>query len=127
MTKIVLGLSLIAVCAFGEIKWAKSYDAALAQAAKEKKNVMVMLSREGCPACEYMEDIVFEETAVENEMNKKFVSVHLDIHNDFIPEGLGYIGTPTFHFLNASGKKIGRHDGGANVPTFMGIIGKIKK
>lgn len=127
MGKLFLALSLLASCAFAELKWAPSYDAALVQAAKEKKTVMVMLSREECPACEYMEDIVFEERAVANEIHKNFVPVHLDIHKDFIPEGLGYIGTPTFHFLNASGKKIGRHDGGANIPTFLGILGKYKK
>ncbi|WP_310439919.1 thioredoxin family protein [Sulfuricurvum sp.] len=127
MGKIILVLSLLASCALAELKWASSYDAALAQAKKEKKNIMVMLSREECPACEYMNDVVFEEKAVTSEIHKSFVPVHLDIHKDFLPEGLGYIGTPTFHFLNASGKKIGRHDGAANIPTFMGILGKYKK
>jgi len=127
MGKIILALSILATCAFAELKWASSYDAALAQAAKEKKKVMVMLSREECPACEYMEEIVFEEKAVANEIHSNFIPVHLDIHKDFIPEGLGYIGTPTFHFLDAKGKKIGRHDGGANIPSFLGILGKMKK
>ncbi|MGA9047009.1 thioredoxin family protein [Sulfuricurvum sp.] len=127
MGKIILALSILATCAFAELKWAPSYDAALAQAAKEKKKVIVMLSREECPACEYMKDIVFEEKAVANEIHNNFIPVYLDIHKDFIPEGLGYIGTPTFHFLTASGKKIGRHDGGANIPTFLGILGKMKK
>jgi len=127
MVKIILALSLLASLASAELKWASSYDAGLAQAAKEKKRVMVMLSKEDCPACEYMEDIVFEEKTVENEIHKSFVPVHIDIHKDFIPEGLGYIGTPTFHFLDAKGKKIGRYDGGANVQTFMGVLGKMKK
>jgi len=127
MGKIILALSLLASCALAELKWAPSYDAALAQAKKEKKKVMVMLSKEGCPACEYMMDIVFEEKMVVSEVEKSYVPVHIDVHNDFVPEGLGYIGTPTFHFLDASGKKLGRYDGGANVPTFMGILGKYKK
>lgn len=127
MKKIALLLALLSVSALAELKWASSYDAALEQAKKEKKNVMVMLSKEGCPACDYMNDIVFEEKVVENEITKKFVPVHIDIHNDFIPDGLGYIGTPTFYFLDANGKKLGRYDGGANVPTFLGVIGKIKK
>lgn len=127
MKKIVFGMVLLVSSVFAEIKWAASYDAALIQATKEKKNVMVMLSRENCPACEYMDDIVFEEKAVAAEVNKNFVPVHLDIHKDFLPDGLGYIGTPTFHFLDAKGKKIGRYDGGANIPNFMGILGKYKK
>lgn len=127
MRKIVLSLLLIGSCAFAEIKWASSYDAALAQAKKEKKNVMVMLSKEDCPACEYMENTVFEEKVVVDTIEKSFVPVHIDIHNDFVPEGLGYIGTPTFYFLDAKGKKIGRYDGAANIPTFMGILRGIKK
>ncbi|MDD2838220.1 thioredoxin family protein [Sulfuricurvum sp.] len=127
MGKIFLIVSILASCAFAELKWASSYDAALAQAQKEKKRVMVMLSKEDCPACEYMNDVVFEEKAVSNEVEKSFVPVHIDIHNDFIPEGLGYIGTPTFHFLDAKGKKIGRYDGAANIPSFLGILGKYKK
>lgn len=127
MKKSIALLALLSVSALAEIKWASSYDAALERAKKEKKMVMVMLSREECPACEYMNDIVFEEKVVEDEINKKFVPVHIDIHKDFVPDGLGYIGTPTFHFVDAKGKKLGRYDGGANVPTFLGVIGKIKK
>ena len=127
MGKIVLLLSVLASMAFADLKWASSYDAALAQAKKEKKRVMVMLSRENCPACEYMSDVVFEEKMVALEVEKSYVPVHLDIHNDFIPDGLGYMGTPTFHFLDASGKKIGRYDGAANIPKFMSILGQYKK
>jgi len=126
MGKIILALSLAASCLLAEIKWAPSYNVALEQAKKEKKNVMVMLSKEGCPACDYMTDVVFEENAVVAEIQKNFVPVHLDIHEDAIPNNMGYIGTPTFHFLNSSGKKIGRQDGAANVPTFMGILNKNK-
>ena len=101
MNKILLGLVLAASYALADIKWAKSYEAALSQAAKEKKNVMVMLSKEECPACEYMEGVVFEEPVVTDAVNAKFVSLHVDIQKDKIPAGLGFIGTPTFYFLNA--------------------------
>ncbi len=127
MGKIILALSLLASCALADLKWAPSYDAALAQAKKEHKHVMVMLSKENCPACEHMTDRVFEEKMVMSEVEKSYVPVHIDIHNDFIPEGLGYMGTPTFHFLDANGKKIGRYDGAANIPDFMGLLGKYKK
>ena len=127
MTKSVVVLLLIASCALAEIKWVSTYDAALAKASKEKKNVMVMLSKEGCPACEYMKDVVFEEKAVEDTVNKNFIPVHLDIHEDKVPSEFGYIGTPTFHFVNAKGEKLKRYDGAANIPTFMGILNSVKK
>ncbi len=127
MNKVLLVLSLMTSCALAEIKWTTTYDAALAKAAKEKKNVMVMLSKEGCPACDYMESVVFEEQAVEETINKNFVPVHLDIHADKIPASLGYIGTPTFHFVNPKGEKLKRYDGAANIPTFMGLLNSVKK
>lgn len=127
MKKILLGVALVASSLFADIHWASSYDAALSQAQKEKKNVMVMLSKEGCPACEYMMDVVFEERAVQDAINISFVPVHLDVHHDPIPASLGYMGTPTFHFLNSKGEKLIRKDGGANIPTFMGILNSVKK
>lgn len=126
MGRWILVAALLASSACAELKWAVSYDAAFVQAKKEKKNVMVMLSKEDCPACEYMNDIVFEEKTVINEVHKRFVPVHLDIHNDMIPDGLGYIGTPTFYFLDPKEKKLGRHDGAANIPTFLGVLRKVK-
>ena len=127
MTKSVLLSLMLISSAMGEVKWASSYTAALSQAAKEKKNVMVMLSKEDCPACEYMEEVVFEEGVVETTIAKNFVAVHLDIHNNTLPQGLGYIGTPTFYLLNAKGEKLKRYDGAANIPTFMGVLNSVKK
>ncbi len=126
MGKWIISLALISSSVFGQLLWAPSYDAALKQAKAEKKKVMVMLSKEGCPACEYMEGVVFEEKMVSDAIHKSFIPVHIDIHHNFIPEGLGFIGTPTFYFLDADGKKLYRHDGGANVPTFLGVIRNIK-
>ena len=117
MLKVFLIASLFISSLFAEIEW-KKYDEAMEVAKKENKIVMVMLSREGCPACEYMKDIVFENDAVLAEFNKDFIGVHLDIHNDYIPDEFSYIGTPTFHFLNKHERKIERIDGGVNARDF---------
>lgn len=126
MNKIIVGLFIMATYALAQIQWVASYEAGLIKAAKEKKNVMVMLSKEECPACEYMENVVFEEQAIEDAINKNFVPVHLDVHKDKIPAQLGYIGTPTFHFVNSKGTKLSRYDGGANIPTFLGVLNSVK-
>ena len=115
MKKAVLLTLLLSSALFAELNWAKSYKAGLAQAQKEQKMVMVMFSQDGCPACEYMKDIVFDEDAVVDEVHMDFVPVHIDIHSDVKPDGLRYAGTPTFHFLTSDGKRIDRLDGGANI------------
>jgi len=127
MKKILLTVVLLNACVFGDVKWAKSYQSALDQAQKDQKNVMVMLSKEECPACQYMENVVFEEKVVQDTINRDFIPVHIDIINDAVPTHLRYIGTPTFYFLNSQGKRLERYDGGANIPTFLGVLGKIKK
>lgn len=127
MIKGFLVASLLVSCAFADIKWAKSYDTALASAKKEKKNVMVMLSREGCPACDYMDNIVFEDTDVEDVINKGFIPVHIDIKKDKIPFGLDFIGTPTFHFISPTGKKVERIDGAVKSLKLIEVLNTIKK
>ncbi len=125
MKKILLILSLLFSSLFADLDW-ESYDDALRLAEKENKLVMVMLSREGCPACEYMIDVVFEQENATKEVYEKFIPVQLDIHKDFIPSGLTYIGTPTFHFINSHEAKVERIDGGVNAKEFLDIINSIK-
>ena len=127
MKKIVALLAMSASLLMAQLGWADSYDAALSTAQKEGKLVMVMLSMEGCPACEYMQEVVFDDDNVVKELQSGFVPLYIDIHKDSIPKGLGYIGTPTFHFLTAEGTKVGRLDGGANVADFTEQIRTIKE
>ena len=71
----------------------------------------------------------FRSRSIDNvidELHMAFVPVHIDIHAQMVPSGLGYIGTPTFHFLNAEGKKIDRIDGGANVADFTAKMREVK-
>ncbi|MCD6258797.1 MAG: thioredoxin family protein [Helicobacteraceae bacterium] len=125
MKKIALALLIMVSSLLAELKWV-NYDSALDRAKESKKIVMVMLGREDCPACEYMKDIVFKDTKVQTEIDANFIPVYLDIHNDFLPSGLTYIGTPTFHFMNGYEIKKGRIDGGVNVADFMQEIEKVK-
>ncbi|EDZ62189.1 putative thioredoxin [Sulfurimonas gotlandica GD1] len=126
MKKIILIISLLISSLFAEIKWVE-YDDALELAKKENKIIMVMLSRENCVACEYMEDIVFDDDVVLKELYKDFIPVHIDIYKGFIPnDDLTYMGTPTFHFLNKHEKKIGRIDGGVNKKDFSDKLKEVK-
>lgn len=125
MRKIALLIMVIGSLLYGDLKWVE-FDDAIEEAKKSDKIVMVMLSREGCPACEYMQDIVFEEGDVVEKLQKDFIAVYIDIHKDFLPSDLSYIGTPTFHFINKNGSKVGRIDGGRNQKDFMEELRLIK-
>jgi thioredoxin-related protein len=124
MKKILLIVSLLISSVFADVAWI-DYDDAIEFAEKENKLVMVMLSREGCSGCEYMKDIVFENDDISKILKENFISVHVDIQQDFIPSGLTYIGTPTFYFLDKNEKKLERIDGGRNAKSFMEILQKL--
>lgn len=123
--KIIVIVSMLVTSLFAEIEWMQ-YDEAFVEAKKSNKIVMIMLSKEGCPACEYMKDIVFENDDVVDEFNQNFIGVHLDIHEDYIPEEFTYIGTPTFHFINKHERKLDRIDGGVNSRDFTSKMREVK-
>jgi thioredoxin-related protein len=111
---------------FGEPNWACSYDKAFEQAKKEHKGVMIMLSKKNCDACWYMENIVFEDDELTERMEKNFVPLYLDVHDDNI-HGLSYIGTPTFYFKKSGGRTIKRLDGASNLKEFSASLSEIEK
>jgi thioredoxin-related protein len=124
MKKILLLLTMIVTLAFSDVKYTDIFDA-YDVAAKENKTVMIMLSQDGCPACEYMKDIVFNNKNISKILNKNFVVVYVDIHQDGIPDGLKAFATPTFYFLDKNEKILKRVNGGENAKDFEAILKKV--
>jgi len=118
MKKIILIMSLLVSTLFADIRWVDMFDA-YDVAKSENKIVMIMLSREGCPGCEYMTDIVFENSDVMKKFNKSFIAVHLDIQTDFIPDYLNYFATPTLYFLTDEKKVLKKLVGAQKIKQFL--------
>ena len=118
MKKTVLIILFLVTSVFADINWVEDIDDAYEVAAQENKQVMVMLSREGCSACDYMKGIVFKDTKFSSRFNKGLIAVHIDIHKDFMPDGLEFFATPTFYFLDANEKKLHRINGAHNSKDF---------
>ncbi len=78
------------------------------KAKEENKIVMLFLTQEGCPACEYMKDVVFEDARVAEFLKANFVGVEIDVYKDTLPKGIRAFGTPTFYFFDSDGQRIGR-------------------
>jgi len=124
--KILASLVLLVMTVFAEQDWLRSYEEGKTQALQENKLVLVMLSKEGCDACWYMENIVFEDSVVDAVLMNNFVPVYLDIHQDSVPEQFKYIGTPAFYFTDARGKEIGHVlNGASNVKDFMSRVNTV--
>jgi thioredoxin-related protein len=126
MKKILLILALLVSSVFAEVKYVDIFDAYdIAQ--KENKTVMVMLSQEGCPGCQYMENVVFNNTNISKILNEDFIVVYIDVYKEGAPDGLDFFATPTFYFLDADEKVLKRLNGGQNAKDFGETLEKVRK
>jgi len=117
----LLGVTLL----FADLNWASNYKAAFEKAKKEEKGVMIMLSQDKCDACWYMENIVFDDADLVEQIESSFIPLYLDVNNDDIHD-LSFVSKPTLYFLQSSAETIKRLDGVYNVKELMAALLKIK-
>jgi len=121
---LLLILSFLPLAA--DARWAASYEKAFVQAKEQEKSVLVMLSQDNCKACWYMENIVFEDEVLIEKIEKEYVMLYLDVHDDDI-HGLDYSGTPTLYFLSSDDKVLKRLNGVYNIKELTAAMLKIEK
>ncbi|PHR53641.1 MAG: hypothetical protein COA44_15150 [Arcobacter sp.] len=106
-----------------DISWITSYKEAIQKAQSEDKHILVFMSKEGCKSCQFMNEKVFVDEAVSNYINKNYIALHLDIHDNDAPKSLQVSVTPVFHFLTSKGEKFKETlYGGKTAPFFIKTI-----
>lgn len=123
--KFFLSLCLLGSTAlFADLNWASNYAKAFEKAKEQEKGVMIMLSEDKCDACWYMENIVFDEDELVTEIEKKFIPLHLDVHDDNI-HSLSFTDTPTLYFMKSNKETIKRLDGVFNIKELTAALIKV--
>jgi len=124
MKKILLTLLLGVSFAFADVKYTNIFDA-YEDAKAQNKLVLVMLSQKGCPGCEHMESVVFEDKDVNKYLKEKYVVVHVDVYEEGAPDGLDFFATPTFYFLDEDENVLKRLNGGENAKEFFRTLKEV--
>lgn len=124
--KLIATLLLLLSTLVAKVEYTHIFDA-YEMAAKNNKLVLVMLSQKGCPGCEHMKEIVFEEKGVNSFMQKNFEIVHVDVYEEGAPDGLDFFGTPTFYILDADENILKRVNGGQNPQEFLTTLKSVVK
>jgi len=123
MKNLLFLIVLLTSSLFAQVQWHK-YENTLQT--KNSKIIMLMLGRKSCPACAYMNDVVFSDKKIQKELNQNFLPVHIDVDTDFVPDGMTYIGTPTFYFVTQKEKVLFKTQGAFNIKDFLDILKKVK-
>lgn len=124
MRKLVLALlfsTLLSTLTFANnINWVYDFDEAKSIAKKEDKIVMMFISMQSCPICDFMKEKVFTVKQIEEYLKKNMVMYHVDLDMDELPEGFDCIGTPTSYFIRPDGSVIGEPIiGGTKAPYYI--------
>ena len=83
-----------------EIKWAKDFDSAIKEAAKQNKPVLFVYSRHSCKYCKLLEETTFKDEKVIKALNRDFIAyTAYSDDGDAFPQELWRPATPTLWFL----------------------------
>jgi len=120
----VLASLIVSFSAVAKINWEK-YENAFKKASEESKLVLIYIYSLECHYCKEMDETTFQDKKVQDVVNKYFVPVKvrkcsedgLEIRREY-----GYLGTPTFHFIEANGKKLKSIFGAWKKEDFLKIL-----
>lgn len=91
--------------------WRTDLPAALAEAAKQDKTVLLRFTANWCGPCRVMDARVWPDQSVQAELADKFIIVKRDIDEEqsiAIAQKYGVRGVPTILLLDSNGKEIAR-------------------
>ncbi|MCH9814231.1 MAG: thioredoxin family protein [Epsilonproteobacteria bacterium] len=128
--KFIITLSIFTSTLFAvDFDFFTDYEKALTKSQTDQKIVMLMISSNECPMCNYMKNTVFEAESVVNYIEANYHLVEMQIEEKRYPEQFKAFATPTFYFIDPkTEKKIGRQFiGGAKPSEFLAKLKEIKK
>jgi len=105
------------------INWIRNLDSAKEIARKSGKPILLQFRKENCSGCIKMNETTYKNVDVINQINNNFVPLKLDIIKD--KEGrrtYPTFWTPSFYFVDYSGKLFYFIDGYLNTEDFLVIL-----
>ncbi|ACO04732.1 MULTISPECIES: thioredoxin family protein [Persephonella] len=122
---IATGFLLILIgSSMASIRWL-DYQEGINEMKKTGKMMIIYIHSDHCQYCRKMEATTFKNRKVEEVLERFFVPVKVEKNSE---EGLnvrkiyGYMGTPTFHFIQPDGKKVYSLFGAWNEKEFLEIL-----
>ncbi|GEM_PF-241386 len=95
-----------------EPTWLTDFEAAAAEAKRQRKPILLQFERDRCAGCRKLEAVTYRDSGVQAELSEWFVPLRLDILRERrIRAGYHAVWTPSFYFLDYHGKAYHHLDG----------------
>lgn len=102
--------------------WGSDFDAALAQAVVEDRNVVIAFNMQGCPPCRAMDSTVLPDPAVRSAL-EEYIPVRVDVdEQQELANRFGVQGTPTYAVVGSNGRLLTKCAGYQPVKTFVSFL-----
>ncbi len=120
MLKVSFAILFCIVSLFGY-----SLEEAFIKAKKDKKLILVEVSKENCPYCTALEREIFNDTKKVKEIEKRYVIVKLKREKDQIPSFLDVKYYPSTYLLKSNGTIVDEIPGYVKSSDFMEFIEEV--
>ena len=128
MIKIITGIVLGAALLFGaDVKWEKNLAAAVERGVKEKKPLMVVVTKHGCKWCEVLKKETLQNPKVAAVVNRDFVAYEAVMEEGTVPQSLMTPGTPATWFIKGKTPMFEPVMGAIGVEDFLYALDTVKK
>jgi len=128
MKNIILGILLSTLTLLGaDIKWEKDLSSAVDRAVKEKKPLMVVITKHGCKWCEVLKNETLKDQKVVNELNRNFVAYEAVMEEGTVPQSLMTPGTPATWFIKGKTPMFEPVMGAVGVDDMLYALDEVKK
>ena len=124
MNRIVV-LALFSTLSLYALEW-NSYDAALKKQKLSHKPIMIDVVRTNCHYCKDMDKAVFEDKAMAQWIDERFIPVKINLDYEQLPLGLSVSFTPTFYFVDENHQILKKVPGSWNIEDFKSLTESIK-
>ncbi len=115
---LLIGISL------ADVRWL-SLKEGLKKAKKERKMILIYITSKHCQYCKKMDRTTFKRKSIQEYINRYFIPIKVEkdsYEGKKVKNMYGYVGTPTFHFLEPDGKKVKTLFGAWKPEEFLGIL-----
>jgi uncharacterized protein YyaL (SSP411 family) len=113
-----------------KIKWMKNEKEIFIKARKNNRLIMVDISKTGCPPCQYLYDIVYQDPKIAAFINKNFIPAFYMVDKEKVPfvfaEYFSEV-APSILFIKPDGKLYYRIIGARDKNTFLKLLKTVIK